>query len=134
MGWLYQQAWSDSMVKKEKAASSTENFILHVATEGTADIQVWIDGKSAVHAKFDKKGSSDGINMAMSVPSYQIFKFRLTPGTHQLKAREITHKEKFEINFDVTQERQWGLVYYIKSKKKSKPFSFRLSKEEITYM
>ncbi|MCZ7557503.1 MAG: hypothetical protein M5R41_13975 [Bacteroidia bacterium] len=81
------------------------NFVLYVSNQSfdipTVDIQVTIDGKTAVSATFEVKNQHNWIKHT----------FLLAPGKHVLKASSVTGEATVESEFEVN-ERLWGVLNY----------------------
>ena len=113
------------------------NFVLHVATEETTvEVKVFIDDVLAAYVSFQKLGGFTHT----SIPSYEVYAFNLSEGLHHLRAESINPKKEFQADFVVEKKKQWAFLYYTdvqkygaSSSSKLKPFSLRISNQEIFY-
>ena len=102
------QAPAERSAPAQVEGANFELVVLNASPEQrVVDIQVHLDGRLEVDETF----SSEGDPLIQGPPPHRRFQFRLTPGSHTLKATSRAGGATLERRFEVT-ERHWALLGY----------------------
>jgi hypothetical protein len=88
------------------------NFVLYVLNSSRkskdVDIQVFVDGKLEVDKSFSSEPQGP---VLIHLPPHEVFRFRLAPGSHTLKASSSAGAATLEQHFEI-KDKHWALIGY----------------------
>jgi len=107
------------------------NLELHVVTDETVNIKVFIDDKPAIDAQFQKDISEERISIA----PHKVFYFNFQPGKHTLRAEAQPGNQSFTGEFEVINNKQWLALSYVDPQriKQKEQFTLEVYDHQIWY-